>query len=142
MDEFTISGILTAIYNLGTSSFKDQLSKITIEGINARLESVIVNPSPNCSLNIFALLSQNISSIEFKRFASEVGIEFYTKYQTDLSNWKGDLDPFESFKKQIESLILQKYPEDVDSFDAKLDAVFKKIVNGDLSGLNDLYTDE
>ena len=140
-----LSGFLSAIFSFGTESLNDQMAKLTLEGINDRLECYIEDaPCENCDkLIVVGVLTNSIESQIFHNFAEKILMEFRTQFDDSIIHWDGNLNKFDLFTQyviyEIRHNFLEEDPElEDDTFDNQLGDVLSRITKGDLSAINNL----
>ncbi len=133
-----IGAVVTAIYSFGVSSLKEQMSKMTMETKTARLETFHYKNGHDQELITVAFLNQDINKESFGKFATTASNLFLELHGNNLLNWDGEITQFSSFRLVLENLIQEAFSEATYGFDSKMDDLFDKILDGDLSGIDDL----
>ncbi len=138
LNDYLITSFLTAVYSFGVASLNEQMSKLTIESKNMRLESCYHKHDGRLELIALGFVTQSISHEQFQEFAQEILKTFCEEYYASLINWYGEVSQFDSFKIYLNKLISERFANGNGNFNSKLDDVFNRILSGDLSGINEI----
>lgn len=137
-DEDLMGGFVSAIYRFGNESCSDELSKISLEGDRMRISSINYHYNENLSLMAVGILSQTIGEKKFKKFAKKILNKFCQRYHNELIQFNGNKTKFAPFKKYVNKQIDIHFGNDNLEFKQKLDNIFQKFQDGDVSGLDEL----
>ncbi|MGV9172887.1 MAG: hypothetical protein ACOC44_16365 [Promethearchaeia archaeon] len=136
INEQHVGGLFSAFHSFCTESFKTEKSQISLEDKDAKVVSL---PYESDAANLIAigLIDKDLSEEHFRTFAGTIMEDLCQKYEDDLTEWDGDLMAFNSFEKHVETEVKETFNKE-NEFESKIDKIFDKIVDGDLSGLNKL----
>ena len=138
LDDNLIGGFLTALFSFGTSSLKEQLAKLSIESNHMRIDSMIYNCESGYNLIAIGFLTPDVESKYFRVFAESVLKDFCNKFNKYLERWDGELSIFKSYKMALIKRIKETFTMDEEAYNRRLDDAFSKILDGDLSGLDEI----
>ena len=149
-----LSGFLSAIFSFGAESLNEKMAKFTLEGDDDRLESYVEdnNPTDSNRLVVVGLLKKTVEKNKFQKFAKLVLSEFRKQFNNQIVNWDGNLNTFEIFSLYVSQQIRKNFECNIEeegdfieitALDEKLDEMFSRAAEGDLSGLShlDAYMD-
>ncbi|MFX0099793.1 MAG: hypothetical protein ACFFCS_09430 [Candidatus Hodarchaeota archaeon] len=114
-DNNLASCFLAAVYSFGTHSMQDQMSKISIEGCNLRLESFLYNRVDENSYISIGMISQEISKTDFSLFSEQMIHKFDTMYRHELEAWDGEITVFSSFENIIKRALENYFSPNMES---------------------------
>ncbi|MHA1147270.1 MAG: hypothetical protein ACTSR8_03400 [Promethearchaeota archaeon] len=138
LNEVLIGGFFTALYNFGISSLDDSISKFSVESDKMRIDSLSMNFENYFTLIAIAFLSIEVEHKKFIYFAEKILYEFGDKYFNSLRDFKGDISEFEEFKDHLRNEIKDTFKVEENGFTNKMDNIFQRILDGDLSGIDEL----
>ena len=141
LDPSLFSGFLSAIFSFGSQSMQEQMSKLSLESDNLRVESFVENLG-NKNYIAVGLVEKSFSKNIFSLFAESTMRNFFDKYQDHLKDWNGNISIFDEFTTEIEKKSIEYFSESSKALDDKVDKVFEDIIKGDLSSLDDLVKKE
>ena len=70
-------------------------------------------------------------------FSESVLKDLYNRFSNDLENWDGEVSMFKAYRGELLERIKTSFVQSEEVFEKKLDDVFEKILDGDMSGLDD-----
>ena len=138
LDENLIGGFLTAIFSFGTSSLNEQLAKLSIESHNMRIDSMIYKCERDYNLIAIGFLTPDVESKHFRIFAESILKDFCNRFNDYLEKWDGELSIFKSYKMALVKRIKETFTIDEEAYNRRLDDAFSKILDGDMSGLDQI----
>jgi len=141
LDPSLFSGFLSAIFSFGSKSMKEQMSKLSLESDNLRVESFVQKFEGKNYIAV-GLVNKNIPKSLFRLFAESILEDFFKEYKEDIISWNGNISIFDEFKDKIKQRVDRYFSENSEALDDKIDAVFDDIMQGDLSSLDDLVKKE
>src|SRR6056297_2363483 len=83
LDPSLFSGFLSAIFSFGSQSMQEQMSKLSLESDNLRVESFVENLG-NKNYIAVGLVEKSFSKNIFSLFAESTMRNFFDKYQDHL----------------------------------------------------------
>ncbi len=138
LNESLVSGFLAAIYNFGKESLRDKMATISIESPDARIESYFFDKNLQYPLIAFGLLSKNVPSNIFKKFAEAELSRFVATYGGSLGDIKIHIQEYGPFEESLRKDIQERFAPEDSHFEQKLDDIFLRISQGDLKGLDEI----
>ncbi|UYP44045.1 hypothetical protein NEF87_000330 [Candidatus Lokiarchaeum ossiferum] len=146
-----LSGFLSAIFSFGAESLNEKMARFTLEGDDDRLESYVEDDNQSYSdrLVVVGLLKNSVEKNKFQKFAKQILSEFRDQFNTEIINWDGNLNSFNLFSLYVSKQIREKFESnireendfvEITALDEKLDDMFSRAVEGDLSALSNLDT--
>ncbi len=138
LDESLIGGFLAAIYNFGKESLKDRMATISIESPDSRIESYFYDKKVKYPLIAFGLLSKEIPSQLFKKFAETQLTQFVDANLESLNDLKSHVQEYHSFEDSLKIAIESYFTSSDTVFEKKLDELFLRVTQGDLKSIDEI----
>ncbi len=138
LNESLVSGFMAAIYNFGKESLRDKMATISIESPDARIESFFYDRNLKYPLIAFGLLSKDVPSDLFKKFAASELERFVAAYGASLGDIKCHIQEYSQFEESLRKNIQERFAPEDTTFEHKLDGIFQRMSQGDLNGLDEI----
>ncbi len=106
--------------------------------MNLRIDSLKVQFEDNISLLALGLISKEVPSEHFKNFAVKTLEDINKRFKNQLKNWDGEVSKFETYQEILRQNIFSCFSAEKNDFERKMDNIFDRIIDGDLSALDDL----
>ena len=138
IDGQLLRGILMAFCTISRSAFKEDLTKLTLESNSMLMETFQYHINTESMIKAIIFSNRNISYQKLTDFSSKVLKRFVESFQEKILKFDGNSSYFNDFKIWLKNQILETFPNEDDQYDDKLDNIFGKILDGDMSGLTDI----
>ncbi len=138
VNEEMIGSFMSAIFTLGNYSINEPMANLSFEGTNLRMSSFSVDDNSKRGVLVIGIYTSALSEREFTKLANIVLHDFYSRFPFITTTDIVDVNAFDEYKNTMLDLVHQTIPslqQENPNFDKKLDEAFKKLLEGDLSGL-------